>query len=113
MVVYGPNVENALKSMLQNRVTIFIDKKEWRGGKFLLFRQKCFNIELLFEGLSKNERFEIPIPFDVRVKGKTVTFDYTFKTLTRDDPKLLALIKKMRPTNKNRFFDSILTFECK
>lgn len=103
-------LEQILKQLLQNKLGFYLNNKQWREGKLLLFKQSGFFIELILQTTKKQEKFEIPIPYNCTISNdKTIIyFDYTLNTLVQNKPELLALIPKMKPITKNRFYDTVL-----
>lgn len=103
--------DKTLQKLLQQNIRLKIDKKIWRTGKLVLFKQSGFFVELIIDAPKKRERFEIPIPYEIVEHSDRVLFDYRMSTLTRGKEELLDLIDCLNIKTKSRFYDSILTIE--
>jgi hypothetical protein len=101
-------IEDELKELLQKKVRFKINNKTWKTGRFILFKQSGFFIECTVRS-SKTERFEIPIPFDIKTSKTEMVFDYRFSTLTNNNKSLIELIDQFPSNKKSRFYNNILT----
>ena len=110
--ISNTSFEESLKDLLQRKVKIHLNNRIWRSGRFLLFKQSGFYLELILKS-SKRERFEVPLPFDIFFdkKSSTMFFDYRFSTLTHGDKELLELIDQIEVTKKSRFHDTLMGIE--
>jgi hypothetical protein len=109
ITITDTDLETTLKSLLQQRVTFQIHKKQWRAGRILLFKQNGFFIEFTIKNnKEKIERFEIPIPFDVIQKLNTIRFSYELTSLVCNNPDTINEIKKIEPNCKSKYFNSYL-----
>lgn len=108
IVIADTDLEEVLKGILQERVDFIIDDKKWRSGKVLIFKQSGFFIEFLIETDIKQERFEVPIPFntDIEIKNNQVIFDYTIRTFAHQNKEILDLISKLDIHGKSKFYDT-------
>ena len=111
MTINGTEIEEILKDLLQKKLKLSINNKQYRKGKLLLFKQNNYHIELT---VMKNDidikRFEIPIPFAVERwdKDNIVYFDYRLVTLSERDKKILDMVKSVPTDAKSRFYDKIM-----
>lgn len=104
-------VDKTLQKLLQRNIRLRVEKKVWRTGKLILFKQSGFFVELIIDAPKKRERFEIPIPYNIVEHRDRVYFDYKINTLVRGQKDLLKLIEKLDITTKSRFYDAILEIE--
>jgi hypothetical protein len=89
------DLEDILKSLLQKNVNFVINKKKWRTGRVLLFKQNGFFVEItLKNNKEKIERFEIPIPFDITKNNNSIKFSYKLDALICNNPQMVSSVKK-------------------
>lgn len=107
-------LEAGLKHLLQKQVCFRIGGKPWKSGKFLLFNQSNFYIELILDTVKKRERFEIPVPFSVEQwkEDGLLYLDYTFKTISKNNAPIISLISSLSVDKKSRFYNTILEIEA-
>ena len=106
-------IEKSLKQLLQCDIKLCFGNRVWRSGKLLLFKQSGFYIELVIQS-NKLERFEIPIPYNIKTSknNNVVVFDYMLNTLTFGNDKITKLIGDISfNTKKSRFYDTVLNIE--
>lgn len=111
MIIDNTNIEDTLKSLLQKKLTFEVDCKSFKTGRLLLFTQKYFYLSLILSTIKKKqEKLEIPIPFNIEVHkdDNLIYFDYRLATLAHNNKEALELLQKI-PAAKNKFFDKILT----
>ena len=109
ITITDTDLEETLKSLLQRRVEFVIHKKQWRAGRLLLFKQNGFYLEFTIRNdKDKNERFEVPIPFDVTRNTKGVRFSYELTSLVCNNPTLIEDIKKLEPNCRSKYFNSYM-----
>lgn len=117
MNISKTDIEDACMFLLQKKVSFEINNKAIKQGKVLLFYQKNFYITLILETAKKsNEKFEIPIPYKVEThkSDNLVFFDYRIQTLSKNCPEIEPFIrKKFSKKNSNKFWNAILTIDCK
>ena len=108
IVIADTDLEEILKGILQEQVDFVIDEKKWRSGKVLIFKQTGFFIEFLIDTGVKQERFEVPIPFnsDIDIKQNKVVFDYTIKSFAQENKEVLDLIDNLETHGKSKFYDT-------
>jgi hypothetical protein len=117
MIINNSNFEDLLKSFLQKKLLFKIDDKTIKTGKVLLFTQKYFYISfLLTTAKKKQEKFEIPIPFNFESSkdNKQILLDYRISTLAQNNNNALLLLEKKFNNNlniKNKFFNKILSIQ--
>jgi hypothetical protein len=109
ITITDTELEKALKLLLQQQVEFYIHKKTWRSGKLLLFKQNGFYIEFtLRNDKDKNERFEVPIPFNIITKPHSIKFSYELSSLVCNNIRLIENIRKIQPVCKSKYYDSSL-----
>jgi len=109
ITITDTDLEVTLKSLLQKKVDFIIHKKHLKSGKFLLFKQSGFYIEIVIKNnKGKIERFEIPIPFDIIHKSDCVVFSYEFSALVCNKQNIIDEIKQIEKGCKNKYFNSCL-----
>jgi len=115
IVISDTELENALKQLLQKNLRFWLNKRVWKEGKLLLFKQSGFYLELIINSKKKaKERFEIPIPYNVEswLDEDVVYFDYKLLSLSgKKQLDIYTLLTKMECIGKNKFFDTILEIE--
>ena len=108
-------IEDACKFILQKNVSFEINNKVIKQGRVLLFQQKNFYLTfILHTQKKKEEKFEIPIPYDVESheEENLIFFDYRIKKLARNCPETENMIKKsFHKKNSNKFWNIILTID--
>lgn len=116
MNISGTPLENACKFLLQKNIRIESKNKIFKQGKLILFYQKNFYLTLVMQTQKKkDEKIELPIPFDVEFykKDNLVYFDYRIKTLAKYAPEIetnLIIYPKKNSTNK--FWNSIILIDA-
>lgn len=117
MSINGTLLETCCKALLQKNITLELRNKTYKQGKLLIFQQKNFYLTFILETLkSKNEKVEIPIPFDVEnhMDDGLVYFDYRIKTLSKFCPEIETnLLIFPNKSKSNKFLDTILTINAK
>lgn len=111
MIISDTSLDVILKGILQKNISLEIDKKIFKTGKFILYSQKYFFITFVISSeKKKQEKFDIPIPFSVEVhkEDNLIYFDYRLNTLAHNNKELINLLKSAVLT-KNKFIDKILT----
>ncbi len=107
ITITDTDLESIFKTLLQQKVDIIVNKKIWKSGKFLLFKQSGFNIELTIRNKrDKNERFEIPIPFDIKKTQGSVKLSYELNSLVCNKPDIVQEIKKLIPKGRNKYYNN-------
>lgn len=114
IVITDTELEKNLKQLLQRNLKLWINKRVWREGRLLLFKQSGFYLEFIVNSKKKSkERFEIPIPFGINsmISKNVVYFDYQISTLSGKNEELLRLFKSIKPTGKSKFYDTVVNIE--
>jgi len=101
-------LENTLKTLLQRNLRFVINRKQWRTGKLLLFKQNGFYIEFVLRNNSKQERFEVPIPFEVKATKERVSFSYDINSLVCNKPEIIEQIMQRGDGCKSKYFNNTL-----
>jgi len=107
-------LENILKQMLQRHLVIYKEKKILKKGKFILFKQNNFNIDLHLLGQKKPKPiiYSIPIPFKSSFKDNAcVIFDYKLFSLIKNNDKMVKIVSNIMPTKKSKFYDAKIYIE--
>jgi hypothetical protein len=110
MIIENTLLENILTSLLQKKITIEIEGKVIKTGKFILFNQKYFYIvfHLYNTSKKKQEKIDIPIPFNIKKEKDKIYFDYKLTTFAQNNKSVLEEIQKIKFA-KNKFINKILT----
>ena len=112
ITITDTELEGILKSLLQQRLCFVINKKHWREGRLLLFKQNGFYLEFTIRNdKDKNERFDIPIPFDVVKKLNTVVFSYKLNSLICNRIEVVNEIRKIQPRCRSKYFDNYIEIQ--
>lgn len=104
-------LEETLKNLLQKKISFEIDKKIFKTGKVILFSQHYFFISFIMNtAKKKQEKTEIPIPFNIEVHkdDNLIYFDYRVATLAHNNKDALTALQNI-PSQKNKFLNKILT----
>lgn len=107
-------LENILKQMLQRHLVIYKEKKILKKGKFILFKQNNFNIDmhLLIPKKNKMSVYSIPIPFISEFKDRQVAiFDYKITSLGRNNINMCENLNKINPAKKSKFYNAEIIIE--
>lgn len=111
MIIDNTKLEEILKNILQKKVTFEIESKCFKTGKVLLFSQKYFYISfILSTAKKKQEKLEIPIPFNVEMHkdDNLIYFDYRLATLAHNNKEALDALQEIT-AQKNKYYNKILT----
>jgi hypothetical protein len=112
MTITGTSLEESCKFLLQKKITLEINNKIIKQGKLLIFQQKNFYINFIFEKTSnKVEKIEIPIPYDIEnyYDENLIYFDYRLKSLSKFSPEIETnLLFYPKKISGNKFWDTIL-----
>lgn len=114
MTIIDNEVEEVLKGLLQKDIKLVINNKQYRKGKFLLFKQNNYYIEFTVKRSNSDiKRFEIPIPFAVEQwkEDGLIYFDYRLSTLSNNDNKIHQMLKKLPAKGNNKFCNKILEIQ--
>jgi hypothetical protein len=114
MTINDTYIEKTLKSLLLKNLKFNINNKTIRHGKFILFKQNHFFIELMLETKqNKIKKFEIPIPFKIEsYKNDNLLYcDYRLTTLADNNKDLKNMLYSLPYVKKNKFYDKILEIE--
>jgi hypothetical protein len=117
MSINGTELEACCKFLLQKNITLEFKDKIYKQGKLLIFHQKNFYLTFILDSAKKkNEKAEIPIPFDIETHydDGLIYFDYRLKTLSKFSPDIEAnLLFYPTKVAGNKFWDTILTIHTK
>jgi len=112
------NIETILRKNFQRKISIIIDDKEIKTGKFLLFKNMIYYnnyyIEFHIRREKKIDMFKIPYPFQIEehVSDNLIYFDYRLKTLCQNnknlEKQLFEFVEMVNPTPVNRFYNKIV-----
>ena len=109
ITITDTELEDTLKSLLQQKLEFVMHGKKWRSGRLLLFKQSGFYIELTIKNdKNKIERFEIPIPFGTTQLPGVIKFSYELNTLICNDSWIMNEIKKISPRCRNKYFNNYM-----
>ena len=112
--MYFVDLKDSLELILQRDVRFNVNKKILREGRVILYNMKDFYIEFIII-TKKNIRkvYEIPVPFSVDVTKDAIYFDYTLKTICKDDHNNAVNIKLISSClgKKSKLYDSVLAIE--
>lgn len=114
MDISNTPLENLLKQMLQRHLVIYKEKKILKRGKFILFKQNNFNIDMHLLDLKKNKSivYSIPIPFISVFKNKQcILFDYKLISLGRNNVDICKKLNAITPIKKSKFYNSEIYIE--
>jgi hypothetical protein len=113
MNINGTNLEESCKYLLQKSISLELNGKIFKQGKFILFYQKNFYLTFILNTHKKEgDKIEIPIPFDIEshLDDGLIYFDYRIKTLSKLAPEIENYLKVYPAAgSKNKFWDTILT----
>jgi hypothetical protein len=117
MSINGTELESCCKFLLQKNITLEFKDKIYKQGKLLIFHQKNFYLTFILDSIKKkNEKVEIPIPFEIEshTEEGLIYFDYRIKTLSKFSPDIETnLLFYPKKSSGNKFWDTILTINAK
>tara|TARA_R110002020_G_scaffold332155_1_gene547533 strand:+ start:2229 stop:2573 length:345 start_codon:yes stop_codon:yes gene_type:complete len=112
--MYFNRLKEALETVLQRNAKFNVNGKILREGRVILYNLKDFYIEfIIITKKDVRKVYEIPVPFTISVQKDTVYFDYTLKSICKDDYDNSVNIKLISATlgKKSKLFDSVLAIE--
>lgn len=101
-------IEDILKSILLQNISITIRGKPHIRGKILFYEYKDFYFKLKFEN---SKKIEIPFPYNIREENNTITFSYYNKHIHHNDPLYKFKMELCRKNYKNKFYNSTLVIK--
>jgi len=105
-------LEKDISSIFQKNLKFKINNKVLKEGKLILFSFKEFYLHFKLCLSSNNyKHIEIPYPFDYRIEEKKIYFDYTNRTLIKNNKELDTLIKLVKRHKFSKFYDNTLIIE--
>ena len=109
-------LDDIFKSLMQRSVLITNLKtgKKLKEGKIKLYHIKNNFLIIEFDQKSdRQEKIELPVPFDISVDNDRIVFDYRNSTLAKGDLNIISALIKIPPKNieKNRFFNGEVLIE--
>ena len=109
-------LQDCLADVLQQDLKFIINDKTIKEGKLLLYNIKDYYI--IFTLLTPKEvvkAYEIPMPFEIKSSNNELSFSYSIKTLSKDDPNKILLIDQLlkKISKKSKFYDNTLTITSK
>lgn len=112
--MYFTKLKQSLELILQRNAKFNVNKKTLREGKVILYNQKDFYIEFVI--ITKKDIrkiYEVPVPFNISVDNNTVYFDYTLKSICKDDHNNSVNIKVISSClgKKSKLYDNVLAIE--
>jgi len=108
------NLQNKLTGLLQKDVQFNLKNKTLKEGRILLFNVKDFYINFTIKTKKDVVKtYEIPMPFSVSSRGRSVTFDYSIDHISKNDIIIQTLITLLQTKvgKKSKFFNNTLTIE--
>jgi len=114
MTITDTPLENILKSLLQKNVKFNLGEKTIKKGKFMLFKQNNYCLEIMIQTKGNNlKKFEIPIPyyFEKWPEDKLIYFDYRFSSLARNKESRRKLFESIPKVGNNKFYNTILEIQ--
>ena len=112
ITITDTDLEATLKGLLQRKLNFVINKKQWRSGRLILFKQNGFYIEFTIRNdKDKNERFEVPIPFDITIQLASVRFSYKLHSLICNAPQVIEEIRRIEPNCRSKYFDNYMEIQ--
>jgi len=114
MYIENSIIEDVLKKILQQNISIILGDKVLKKGKLVLFKQVHYCLELSLKNKDNNiKKIELPIPFNVEnwEDDNLIYFDYRLSTLAKTKPQLQQLIQKLAVNKPHKFYNQILEIE--
>jgi hypothetical protein len=99
-------IDTTLKNHLQKEVSLFLNDKVYKTGKFILYSFQDYHIEFDVIFNNKIKKILLPVPFNIEhyIEDNLIYFDYRIKSLYTE----LAFNEK-----QNRFYNKILEIQFK
>lgn len=108
MDISNTQLENAIKFLLQRDLKFCINNRVVKSGKFILFKQNnfCLDLHMIQHNKITHSVYTIPIPFNTEHHSSYILFDYSLNTLVKNNKNLYNLIKDIKPPRKTKFYDT-------
>jgi hypothetical protein len=106
MIAFFPEtIDNIFKLHLQKNITLSLNGKPHKSGKFLLYSFSDFFIEIDIDTKNKIKKIPVPLPFHVEhyENEGLVFFDYRLQSLSKQN-----IIKR---SSKSKFYNTILEIQ--
>ena len=99
-------IEYTFKDLLLSEINFCINGKIVKKGKLLNLSLKDFYIVFLLEVQKGGKKtYEIPYPYFIKKKNKSVLFDYKVDTFVHNDPLKYVKVKNFKPKKNSKFYD--------
>lgn len=99
-------LEKAINSFLQQKISFIINGKTIKSGKLLLFCVKDFYLVFTLSVNHSKKVFEVPYPYSFNHQMNKIVFNYSTKTLCQDVEEIKHHAKLLAPKKPNKFFNS-------
>lgn len=105
-------LEKDITSIFQRNLKFRINNKVLKEGKLILFSFKEFYLHFkLCIGTNTFKYIEVPYPFNYQIEDDKIVFDYTNRSLTKNNSELETLIKLLKKQKLSKFYDNKLIIE--
>jgi hypothetical protein len=105
-------LEKDITSIFQKNLKFRINNKVLKEGKLILFSFKEFYLHFkLCIGTNTFKYLEVPYPFNYQIENDKIVFDYTNRSLTKNNLEIETLIKLLKKQKLSKFYDNKLIIE--
>jgi hypothetical protein len=109
------DIEQAIKPFLLTTAQFSIDGKTIKQGKLQLFCIKDFFCVFTLLGLDRTDKktiYELPYPFSIKTKQKSLEFDYTIDSFCLSNAAIREQTSRVKLTKTSKFFNKrvVVTF---
>lgn len=100
------DIEKTILDYLQKKVVFICENKQYREGRLLLFSVKDFYLNFTISCDRKERKiFEIPYPFEFRVKRNHLEFDFHLKHLSKGMHSISSIVKTLPIPRKKKYYN--------
>lgn len=105
--IYNDVLDVYFKNNLLKNIQFIFNNKIIEKGKLITYKQDIYNVCFILDTKKeRNDKFYLPIPFNIEKNNNVICFDYRLKTFCKNNLELYALLldlmKKFEP---NEYLD--------
>lgn len=100
------DIEKTILNYLQKKIVFICENKHYREGRLLLFSVKDFYLNFTISCDRKERKvFEIPYPFEFRIRKNHLEFDYHLSHLSKGMHNISSSIKTLPIPKKKKYYN--------
>jgi len=105
-------LEKDITSIFQKNLKFKVNNKILKEGRLILFSFKEFYLHFKLHVSGNIYKYiEIPYPYNYKIENTNIMFDYTNKTLSKNNNDIDVLIKLLKRHKHSKFYDNTLIIE--